>query len=310
MVTLVDSPFSAWQQVESEIIPRFLMGPASQLRLHDGCYFINDSLTIATLVTILDLKDYRGPPQKPDSIEQWRWDLWQQIDLAEKGPRNWVRDALSVLINETYFSALAPHSEEIKRRLKGCTEPEKEKVKLLALCRLNRSEEDALLAKSDLPVWIRARHGDEEAEAEIVEQLHLARVRGSYHRVHWWAGEACFAATPRCRRALLDLFNHDIREYRQRAPDRRADVYSAHDSLLTLVARWHPDEPLFQQRLYTLRTYWRPAKLQPYFKDLAVWVKKTYDVESNYDGFTPFLMIPCNLKELWEEGYGHFCREK
>jgi hypothetical protein len=126
-----DSSLSWWRNHEAEIVEDFMISYVPKARIFRGRrLYIEDSITIAALATMLDLEDYRPPPQPKDTSRFARLRFLHR--QAKKGPQNWVHDALTALVEDSYFEALAAHSEEIERRLPQCNEPEKEKLTLLA----------------------------------------------------------------------------------------------------------------------------------------------------------------------------------
>jgi hypothetical protein len=252
--------------------------------------YLGDSLSVAAVVTILDLEDYRPAPQPKDTSKFARYSFL--ASRAKKGPQNWVRDALSVLTKEVFFADLYAQSDEIKRRLKHCKAPEEEKVKLLALCRLDEGEREELLAREGLPLWVRARHGDEDAEKPIVGRLNAEIRRRNYPFTVYEARNASLAATDRCLKAMMHAFEHDIYKH-LRQGDRVVSAISAHRTILELLSRHYPDEPLLQERLYAGMHGGSPEEKEQFFRDFARWAERNYDVKPFRD-FRPYFSDRCD----------------
>jgi hypothetical protein len=63
-----------------------------------------------------------------------------------------------------------------------------------------------------------------------------------------------------------------------------------------LLARHHPDEPLFSNRLAKMRApmeFCKPDLQNEYFNEVAAWIKKTYNVKITYGNFTPYFEMDC-----------------
>jgi hypothetical protein len=293
---LQDSSISSWKRNEPPLVTTFLSDFVRLCKQYGmRRFYLKDSLTIAAVVTVLDLDDYRLPPKPQDTTKFARYRFIAR--QAKKGSRNWVRDALSILTDEVFFADLYAQSEQIKRRLEHCQEPEEEKLRLLALCRLDEKEREELLAREQLPLWARARHGDERAEKEIVNRLDAASRMRDYNFAIHAATNASLAGTDKCLKALMRTFEHDIHTF-IRQGDSVVAVLSAHLPILKLLARHYPDEPLLHERLWAASVASTPDERKAaFFSDFSRWAERTYGIKA-FDGFRPYLRIGCREDDV------------
>ncbi len=129
---LIDSSYSCWKKNEEYVLGEFIEFYAYKANLFRKFrYYIDDSITIAILISFLDYPDYRKLPPRLIPVYIGGGDNYSRGD-----PPHWVRDALHKLTYNVYFNSLEKQSAEIRDRLSRCSEPEIEKLKLLVLCNL------------------------------------------------------------------------------------------------------------------------------------------------------------------------------
>lgn len=320
---LLDSTFSYWKKNEAIIISEFMGTYIPKANMfYKYSFYIQDSITISTLISLLDYPDYRPKPILRDTSSVATWEYLSKIQSPEP---NWVRDAVWVLCYKTYFSSLSKHSDAILEHLNQCKEPVSDKLKLLVLCRppdsilkikrdsitnaknhlgslfkvmqkdtnVSKIQDSVRLVVTELrniesiPLWVMARLGDTVAEKEIVKGL--VRKDDNVYRVLDYATAASFVWSDSCKMAYMKLFDRDI----PRCP---TDVEykicrSMQDTLLVLLARHHPSEEIFSNLLSYNRInadFCKPEKQNPYFTKFAEWTKKHYNIDISYKGFIPY----------------------
>ncbi|HAJ80683.1 MAG TPA: hypothetical protein DCO75_13040 [Fibrobacteres bacterium] len=316
-----DSTFSCWKKDEAELVDEFV-GGYIPIITHKGQfrYYLQDSLSISILASILDFPDYRQPPKLRDSSKAAR--QYYSTIMQNYHKPNWVSDVIKQLTYNTYFSALSQQSDDIKKHLQNCKEPEMAKIKLLALCNLSDKEKDSLLKDEEaklkldkeyrkkeddkkirqpeelMPFWVRVRLGDTTSRKNMFNTL--KNNDNDYNKKIEAARAASMLWDDSCKIAFLNLFNRNIYKTiktNEDAPKNYTFCYSIHDSLLLLLARHHPDEPIFGKQLEHMRNpmeYCDPPFQAGYFKEFAAWVKKIYKYDITYNGFMPYFMIDCS----------------
>jgi hypothetical protein len=232
---------------------------------------------------------------------------------------NWVSDVINQLTYNTYFSAISQQSDDIKKHLQNCKEPEMAKIKLLALCNLSDKEKESLISDEEaklkldkeyrkkgadkktrqpeeiMPFWVRVRMGDTTARKNMFNTL--KKDDNDYNKKMEAAWAASMLWDDSCKVAFFNLFNKNIYKNTHDYDRKYTFCYSIHDSLLLLLARHHPDEPIFGKQLEHMRNpmeYCDPPFQAQYFREFAAWVKKTYKFDITYEGFSPYFMIDCS----------------
>jgi len=356
--TILDSAFSCWKKNEEKILNEFLISYAKKANLYKKhCFYIEDSITVSTLISFLDYPDYRVRPKPKTTAEEFAY-------MAKPKP-NWVRDALELLTYRVYFSSIRKQSSEIIDRLSRCGEPGVDKLMLLVLCDLpqnvvktkrdslmnhdryldsllnsvmknytipkenlgsviNRLHLDSLLKeessmektriedygdtvefivgnikriqKKAPPLWVNALLGDTTAEKKIVLNLN--------HNYLYYMKDASFVWSKPCKDAFFTLFEKDYPQCNggggpySNYPDNyyvNTKDYvvcrSILDSLLIYLARHHPGEPIFQNKLSSIwynADFCKPEEQIPYFRDFSKWAKEHYGIDITYKDFIPY----------------------
>jgi hypothetical protein len=320
-----DSSFNCWEKNESDIIGEFIGGYVFKIKRIDikgnHKYYFQDSIAISILASILDFSDYRPKPFSRDSSQAAYQEYHHRLTFDPESVKkpDWCHDAMDQLTNHTYLSAIAKHSDEIKEHLKNSKEPEMDKIKLLALCNLSAQEKDSLLneenmklmqdkenkkkgnakkirpSDSIMPLWVRVKLGDAAARKTMFTIL--GNVDNDYQKKMEAATAAAIVWDDSCKAAFFNLFNYNIYKIKRDDEYKYSYCYSIHDALLLLIARHHPDEPIFGNRLEKMRNpmdYCDPPFQAEYFKEFAAWVKQTYKYDITYSGFTPYFKIDCS----------------
>lgn len=149
-----------------------------------------------------------------------------------------------------------------------------------------------------IPLWVKALLGDTIAENRIISRL-------KYDRPHTnLILDASFVWSESCKQVFFYLFERDyplcpptstissdgaIIDYGRR----RKVCRSLQDSLLIYLARHHPDEPIFQNKLAYNRyhaDFCKPDEQVQYFIEFAKWVKKHYGFEIRWNNFKPYFI--------------------
>jgi hypothetical protein len=335
----LDSSFSCWKKNEVMVISEFIGSYIPKANMfYKYQYYIQDSITISILISLLDYFDYRPKPLLKDSTSVA---TWQYLTDIQKPAPNWVRDALWILTYKTYFCSLSKHSDQIIEHLKECKEPESEKLKLLVLCNLpvsilktkrdsitnahikfkalfdklqqdtNSLNQDslklvvtALTENEEIPYWVKARLGDDKAKNSI--EKGLIRNDVDVHGILDYAVAASFYWSDYSKINFLKLFDRDMPIC---SPDEKYKICkSLQDTLLVLLARHHPNEEIFSNSLSFYRfnaDYCKPAAQTPYFVKFTNWMKKKYNVEITYKGFTPYFKKDFSVEQ---SAIKNFCK--
>jgi hypothetical protein len=318
MFRFKDSSFACWEKNEADIIGEFVGGYIPIIRgIYKFQYYLKDSLSISILASILDFPDYRPKPKQRDSSREAYNDYITIMQNYHKP--NWVSDVINQLTYNTYFSAISQQSDDIKKHLQNCKEPEMAKIKLLALCNLSDKEKESLISDEEaklkldkeyrkkgadkktrqpeeiMPFWVRVRMGDTTARKNMFNTL--KKDDNDYNKKMEAAWAASMLWDDSCKVAFFNLFNKNIYKNTHDYDRKYTFCYSIHDSLLLLLARHHPDEPIFGKQLEHMRNpmeYCDPPFQAQYFREFAAWVKKTYKFDITYEGFSPYFMIDCS----------------
>ncbi len=319
-----DSSFAYWKSNEASFIESFIQSISQIKQYRKYRYYIDDSVTISILASLLDYPDPRTKTPGPHDIDPYS-KLPDDLIQSGKPIPNWSRDALHILTYHVYFSALLTHSNKISYHLNGCKEPELSKLKLLVLLKqpevLLKKMRDSLILKKrhldsllnimrndtnvikkqdslklvvtelenleSIPLWVMARMGDTISEQKIIKGL--TQKDDNVYRVITYAAAASFVWSDSCRTSFLRLFNRDLPRC---SPDEKHVLCrSIQDTLLVLLGRHHPTEPIFSNLLSSNRInadYCKPETQVPYFKTFSAWAKRVYGVNIMYPEFTPY----------------------
>lgn len=329
---MVDSSYISWIANENALLNEYLYVIApSTAEYQRFQYYISDSITISILCSYLDYfkydvhKGYRIPK---DTIWELEEPLAKPGEIYGKKEKDWVRDALELLLYKTHFPALEKHSAEIANRLKNCNAPLMVKLKLLTLCNASvllkpekekyleminkRIEEQnknhksfsvkdsiqgAVFGYVSVPLWVRVRLGDTLVEKNILKGLKS----NNKYDITELAQEASFIWSDTTKKAFLSLFERDIplcdmyvdNKYLEviRSESKYKTCRSLQDSLLMALARHHPDDPMFSNLYsYSRRNadFCKPNEQVEYFKKFAVWMKEKYNYEIKFGSYTPY----------------------
>ena len=331
MFKLKDSSFSYWKSKSDEITDEFLYVIAPTIaRYNMFQYYISDSITISTIIAYLDYYKYdvhKGYTIPRDSIWMLEEPLVKPGEMYGKKEKDWVRDALELLIYKTHFPSLKKHSNEIAEHLQKCNAPLMFKLQLLLLCdstvlspemksqylnlikfRQNKIDSGMVYHVKDtlygtdffyepVPVWVKALLGDSTANKNIIQMYE----RKDQFSLALFIGNANFVWTKEMKDNFISLFQLDIPFCDIRPPERYLITHRAQspykicrsmqDSLLMALARHHPNDPMFSN-LYSFNRreafYCEPEKQLPYFDTLAIWLKRNYNFTVDYNKFKPY----------------------
>lgn len=301
---LKDSSFSKWEQNEKDIISYFVkFVPDVSKKYKRYNFYISDSVVIKILASLLDysfktnnIKPYSdNPPLTGSSV---------------RTNGNWNHDALVYLTYDTYLPCLKKHSNLILYHLNNCSVKTELKMSLKSLCTFTALEQNNILgrydrlrpSKSDLFPWIRIRLGDTLVEKNVIDALKRYQKKSDYNQMDF-SGALYFATNGILSGSDSALF-YTIKLFEKNAysninwnGDKTQFCRSLQDSLIFLIARQHPDTPLFQNRLHMLtnpRDYCDLKSQEKYFIDFQTWIKKTYGYNISYDGFIPYFERLCD----------------
>ncbi len=148
-----------------------------------------------------------------------------------------------------------------------------ERIKLYALLDLSPEEKEQVLSWKNAPLTARARCGDREAEAKLIEQFEGTKV---FPEKVSLARQLAYAATPACRAALVRGLNSPLSFKSELAED------SVRSYILMAMGLIYQEEPLFTSDAYML--HWRQPShfneergLNAYIHDVDRWVREHYE---------------------------------
>jgi len=301
---LKDSIFTIWEKNEKDIIEYFIkFVPNVSKRYKRYNFYISDTVVIKILASLLDypfkagaIKPYSDNPQLIGS------------PLITKG--NWNHEALLYLTCDTYFPYLKKYSEKILSHLEKCPESIELKMGLMSLCSLPEGESKKILSSYDnkqtntnaLLPWIRIRLGDTLTENKLIIKLkEFQRVpnfsQKEYSNALYFATNGIYSGSDSALYYVFKLFEKISFSNNDRNGNETQFCRSLQDSLIFLIARLHPDTPLFQNRLHMLtnpRDYCDIRKQENYFIDFQKWLKNTYRYIISYNGFIPVFERLCD----------------
>jgi hypothetical protein len=330
----IDSNYTAWKNNKDLLLDEFLyiLAPA-MAKYRKFQYYISDSITVHILASYLDYFKYdvhKGYKVHRDSIWMLEEPLARPGEIYGKKEKDWVRDALELLIYKTHFPTLHKQTSFIKDRLKKCNAPLMFKLQLLCLCsedaitkkerehylqlisqraqdykerRVAQSEKDTVYKNVfrylGVPLWVQAKLGDTEAEKRI---LMYAESNNVYDLTKF-AHEGSFTWSDTIKTTFIKLLGKDIplcnlfHEDRyiniSRPPEKYQTCRSLQDSLIMALARHHPDEMIFSNFYSYNRInadFCKPELQLDFFYSFAKWIKKKYNYDLEYNNFKPYFI--------------------
>jgi len=330
----VDSAFTVWKQNEEQLLKEFLYIIAPAMAEHRYFqYYLSDSITIRIAASYLDYFKYdvhKGYYVRRDSIWMLEESCTRPGELYRgRDEEDLVRDALNLLIYRTHFPALRKQAAFIRERLRKCNAPLMFKLKLLSLSNAitvtekekylqlihNRDkivfgargiqgvhyEIDSVYNQRfnylNVPLWLRARLGDMEAENMILNYGESNRMYDLLDFVH----NGSFAWSDTIRTVFISLLEKDVplcNLYRSSKCFHMGSVQSKHlicrslqDTLIMALARHHPDEMIFSNFYSYTRLMIDYCDLESqaaYFVEFRKWIKKKYNYNLEYKNFKPY----------------------
>jgi hypothetical protein len=296
MKSVIDSNFAMWEEKENELLTEFLYRTASAAtRYKKYQYYLSDSIIIHILISFLDQYKYdlhKGYNVRIDSIWPLKEPLTEPGEIEVKRRKDFVRDALELLIYKTHLPSLKKHTSEIVARLKNCNAPLMLKLQLLCLCdkgaisdedrkkyreminnRINEEktrhesffEHDSVhnfdFGYQPIPLWVRANLGDTIVLKNIMS---LAKDNGVYSLSDFIFYGTLIWSQPVINEflrllgmdvPLCNLFKTDPYETLNRhfAEPKYQTCRSLQDSIIMALARHHPDDLMFSNFYATSR---------------------------------------------------------
>lgn len=328
----IDSGYTIWKENEEILLNEFLYILAPTMAEYQKFqYYISDSITVHIIASYLDYFKYdvhKGYKVHRDSIWMLEEPLAKPGEIYGKKEKDWVRDALELLIYKTYFPTLQKQTSFIKDRLKKCNAPLMFKLQLLCLCSADaittkerenylqfisqrtqdykerksaQSEKDSVYKNEfrylGVPLWVQAKLGDTAAEKRILMYAESDNVydltKFAYDGSFTWSDtiKTTFIKLLGKDIPLCNLFVEDRYINISRPPEKYQTCRSLQDSLIMALARHHPDDLAFSN-FYSYNRFnadfCKPELQVDYFNSFAKWIKEKYNYDLVYKNFKPY----------------------
>jgi len=205
---------------------------------------------------------------------------------------NVINSAVDHLIDDTPFDLIYALTDSIKPYVKSLPD-NSDKFYLLSFLKLTSNEREEILNNKyalSVPLAVKVRFGDQEAEKQLIEQYNNEK---KYKYKERLASELIKSGTENCLKNLIVHFNEPIFEVRQGCISE-----SIRYPIIKGLKRHYPYDSLFTRELLKVDSVYlpKPEIVTPYLEKFKTWAYDTYKVKPIDPDPKPILFWYCTIQ--------------